>query len=169
MPARVHPRCRQISLRVLASIDPYHSIADWAVVYYAGHGIEAAGVNYLIPIDAKIASDRDIGLEAVPIDQILNAVERARALRLVILDARRDNPFANQMKRTQTIASRSVGHGLARIEPNPGTLVVFAAKHGETDGDGEHSPLTSAFVKDIRVPGVEVCGCLTTCATTSWT
>jgi uncharacterized caspase-like protein len=130
--------------------------ADWAVVYYAGHGIEAAGINYLIPTDAKIASDLDIGLEAIPIDQVLNAAERARALRLVILDACRDNPFADQMKRT--VASRSVGRGLAKIEPDPGTLVVFAAKHGETalDGDGGNSPFVTAFVKDIQVPGIEV-------------
>jgi hypothetical protein len=130
--------------------------ADWAVVYYAGHGIEVAGINYLIPIDAKIASDRDISLESIPIDQILNAAERARALRLVILDACRDNPFANQMKRT--VASRSIGRGLAKIEPDPGTLVIFAAKHGETalDGDGGNSPFVTAFAKDIQVPGVEV-------------
>lgn len=130
--------------------------ADWAVVYYAGHGMEVAGVNYLIPIDARIASDLDVGLEAIPIDQVLNAAERARALRLVILDACRDNPFANQMKRT--VASRSIGRGLAKMEPDPGTLVVFAAKHGETalDGDGGNSPFVTAFVKDIQVPGVEV-------------
>jgi hypothetical protein len=132
--------------------------ADWAVVYYAGHGIEAAGVNYLIPVDARISTDRDINLEAVSIDQVLNSVERARALRLVVLDACRDNPFANQMKRTMTDASRSVSRGLARVEPDPGTLVVFAAKHGETalDGNGLNSPFVTAFVKDIQVPGVEV-------------
>jgi uncharacterized caspase-like protein len=81
-------------------------------------------------------------LEAVPINQVLNAAERARALRLVILDACRDNPFFNQMKRTETVASRSVGHGLASVEPDPGTLVVFSAKHGETalDGNGSNSP-----------------------------
>jgi hypothetical protein len=132
--------------------------ADWALVYYAGHGIEAAGTNYLIPTDAKLTSDRDVGLEAIPIHQVLNAAERAHALRLVILDACRDNPFVNQMKRTETVASRSVGHGLARVEPDAGTLVVFAAKHGETalDGNGNNSPFASAFVKDLQVPGVEV-------------
>jgi uncharacterized caspase-like protein len=52
--------------------------ADWAVVYYAGHGMEVGGVNYLIPIDAKIAADRDIGFEAVPLEQVLNAAERAK-------------------------------------------------------------------------------------------
>jgi uncharacterized caspase-like protein len=132
--------------------------ADWAVVYYAGHGMEVGGVNYLIPIDAKIAADRDIGFEAVPLEQILNAAERAKKLRLVILDACRDNPFANQMKRTLTVASRSVSQGLAAVEPEAGTLVVYAAKDGETalDGDGISSPFASAFVKNLPTPGLEV-------------
>ncbi|WP_051380380.1 tetratricopeptide repeat protein [Bradyrhizobium sp. WSM1743] len=132
--------------------------ADWAVVYYAGHGMEVGGVNYLIPTDAKIAADREIGFEAVPVDQVLNAAERARKLRLVILDACRDNPFASQMKRTMTVASRSVSRGLAPVEPEAGTLVVYAAKDGETalDGDGINSPFATAFVKNLPTPGLEV-------------
>jgi len=132
--------------------------ADWAVVYYAGHGMEVAGVNYLVPVDARISSDRDVSLEAVSIDQVLNSAERAKRLRLVLLDACRDNPFASQMKRTMTVASRSVSRGLAQMEPDPGTLVVFAAKHGETalDGDAANSPFATAFVKNMQVPGVEV-------------
>ena len=131
--------------------------ADWAVVYYAGHGMEVGGVNYLIPTDAKIAADRDIGFEAVPLAQVLNAAERAKKLRLVILDACRDNPFANQMKRSLTVASRSVSQGLAAVEPEAGTLVVYAARDGEIalDGDG-NSPFASAFVKNLPTPGLEV-------------
>jgi hypothetical protein len=132
--------------------------ADWAVVYYAGHGMEIGGINYLIPVDAKLASDRDIGFEAVPLDQVLNAAERANKLRIVILDACRDNPFASQMKRTMTVASRSVSRGLAAVEPDAGSLVVFAAKDGETalDGAGSNSPFASAFVKNLATPGLEV-------------
>jgi uncharacterized caspase-like protein len=132
--------------------------ADWAVVYYAGHGMEVGGINYLIPTDAKIAADRNIAFEAVPVEQVLNAAERAKKLRLVILDACRDNPFANQMKRTQTAASRSVSRGLAAVEPEAGTLVVYAAKDGETalDGDGINSPFASALVKNLATPGLEV-------------
>jgi tetratricopeptide (TPR) repeat protein len=132
--------------------------ADWAVVYYAGHGMEVGGINYLVPTDARIAADRDIGFEAVPLEQVLNAAERARKLRLVILDACRDNPFANQMKRTLTVASRSVSRGLAAVEPDAGTLVVYAAKDGETalDGEGNNSPFASAFVKNLPTPGLEV-------------
>jgi tetratricopeptide (TPR) repeat protein len=132
--------------------------ADWAVVYYAGHGMEVGGINYLVPVDARIAADRDIGFEAVPLEQVLNAAERAKKLRLVILDACRDNPFASQMKRTLTVASRSVTRGLAAVEPDAGTLVVYAAKDGETaiDGDGSNSPFAQAFVKNLQTPGLEV-------------
>ena len=132
--------------------------ADWSVVYYSGHGMEVGGVNYLIPVDAKIATDRDIGFEAVSLDQVLNAAERSKMLRLVILDACRDNPFANQMKRTLTVASRSVSRGLASIEPDAGTLVVYAAKDGETafDGEGDNSPFAMSFVKNLQTPGLEV-------------
>lgn len=132
--------------------------ADWAVVYYAGHGMEVGGVNYLIPTDAKIAADRDIGFEAVPLEQVLNAAERAKKLRLVILDACRDNPFANKMRRTLNVASRSVTRGLAAVEPDAGTLVVYAAKDGETaiDGDGGNSPFALAFIKNLKTPGLEV-------------
>jgi tetratricopeptide (TPR) repeat protein len=132
--------------------------ADWAMVYYAGHGMEVGGINYLVPVDAKISVDRDIGFEAVPLEQVLNAAERAKKLRLVILDACRDNPFANQMKRTLTVASRSVSRGLAAVEPDAGTLVVYAAKDGETafDGDDVNSPFAVAFVKNLQRPGLEV-------------
>jgi branched-chain amino acid transport system substrate-binding protein len=135
--------------------------ADWSLVYFAGHGMEIGGINYLIPIDARLSTDRDVAFQAVPLDFVLNAAERAKKLRLVILDACRDNPFAERMKRTMTVASRSVVRGLARIEPDPGTIVVYAAKHGETALDGAgisnaNSPFATAFVKNIQTPGLEV-------------
>ena len=130
--------------------------ADWALIYYAGHGMEIGGLNYLIPTDAKLETDRDVQFEALPLDQVLATVEPARKLRIVLLDACRENPFASQMRRT--IATRSVGRGLARVEPEGGTLVGFAAKHGEValDGDGNNSPFATAFVKRVGVPGVEI-------------
>jgi len=130
--------------------------ADWAIVYYAGHGIEMGGTNYLIPIDAKLATDRDVEFEAIPLDKVMSAVDGAKKLRLVLLDACRDNPFANQMRRS--IASRSIGRGLAEVEPDAGTLVVYAAKHGETalDGDGTNSPFVTALINRLKIPGLEV-------------
>jgi len=149
---------RDTLVRSLRNFAQSAESSDWALVYYAGHGMEVAGANYLLPVDAKITADRDIGFEAVPLDQVLNAAERAKMLRLVILDACRDNPFSNQMKRTMTVATRSVSRGLAAVEPEPGTLVVYAAKDGETalDGDGKNSPFTTAFVKNVETPGLEV-------------
>jgi hypothetical protein len=130
--------------------------ADWAIVYYAGHGIEMNGINYLIPVDAKLATDRDVEFEAVPLDKIMTAVDGAKKLRVVLLDACRDNPFANQMRRS--LASRSIGRGLAEIEPDAGTLVVYAAKHGQTalDGDGANSPFVTALINRMKTPGLEV-------------
>jgi tetratricopeptide (TPR) repeat protein len=130
--------------------------ADWAVIYFAGHGIEVAGVNYLIPVDARLLSDRDAQFEAVSLDQALGAVEGARKLRLVLLDACRENPFARQIRRT--IASRSVGRGLARIEPGPGTLVAYAARDGQValDGNGQNSPFAAALLKHLKDPGLEI-------------
>jgi tetratricopeptide (TPR) repeat protein len=131
--------------------------ADWALVYYAGHGIEIGGVNYLIPTDAKIATDRDVQFEAMPLDQVLAAVEPAKGLKLVILDACRDNPFAKTIRVSN--ASRSIGRGLARIEPGGATLVVYAAKHGQVALDGEggaNSPFVASFVQRMLTPGIEI-------------
>jgi uncharacterized caspase-like protein len=130
--------------------------ADWAVIYYAGHGIEVGGVNYLIPIDAKLEIDRDAQFEAVALTQVISSVEGAKKMRLIILDACRDNPFAQQMKRS--IASRSVARGLASVEPDGGTLVAYAAKHGEValDGDGANSPFVTALIKRLPTPGIEI-------------
>lgn len=130
--------------------------ADWAMVYFAGHGIETGGINYLIPVDAGLLVDRDVQFEAVPLHQVLNVVEGARKLRLVVLDACRVNPFANRMKRE--MASRAVSRGFVREEPNGGTLVVYAAKDGEiaSDGNGINSPFTLAFVKNLQRPGIEI-------------
>lgn len=131
--------------------------ADVAVVYYAGHGIEVDGANYLIPVDAVLERDIDIYDEAFALDRILVTIEPARQLRLVILDACRDNPFAKTMKRT--IGSRAIGRGLAKVEPNsPNTLIAFASKAGSTasDGDSRNSPFTAALVKHIAKPGLDL-------------
>ena len=131
--------------------------SDIAVVYYAGHGIEIDGTNYLIPTDARLERDTDIYDEAFSLDRVLLAIEPARQLRLVIVDACRNNPFADTMKRTVT--SRSVSRGLARIEPTTtNTLVAFAAKAGLTalDGNSKNSPYATALVKYIATPGLDL-------------
>jgi uncharacterized caspase-like protein len=143
--------------RVIREFSETSRDADIAVVYYAGHGIEVDGTNYLVPADAKLVSDFDIEDETVSLDRVLKALEGTKRLRLVILDACRDNPFANTMKRS--LASRSVGRGLAKIEPTMSdTLIAFAAKAGAvaSDGDGANSPFAMALVKHIAEPGLDL-------------
>ena len=131
--------------------------ADIAVVYYAGHGLEVDGTNYLVPVDAKLERDTDVYDEALSLDRVLVAVEPAKQLRLVILDACRDNPFAKTMKRS--VASRSIERGLAKIEPSsPNTLIAYSAKAGSTalDGDAKNSPFTLALANHLTTPGLDV-------------
>ncbi|MCS3727404.1 caspase family protein [Bradyrhizobium betae] len=131
--------------------------ADWAVVYYAGHGFEIGGVNYLVPVDAKLAADRDAETQAVALEQVIAAVGAARKVRLVILDACRDNPFAPTMQRTLSL--KLVDKGFSNIEPGAGFMVVYAAKHGETAIDGNNgadSPFSTALAREIKEPKVEI-------------
>jgi uncharacterized caspase-like protein len=126
--------------------------ADWAIIYYAGHGMEVNGINYLVPIEARFAPDRDIQREAVPLDQVMAAVDGAKKLKLVLLDACRDNPFAPETAKTAAAPvvtaagpaagriatkSRSVGRGLSEVKVSGATLVIYAAKHGQTALDGD--------------------------------
>ena len=130
--------------------------AEWAVVYYAGHGMEIGGVNYLIPVDARLKADSDAETQAVALEQVIAAVAGARKLRLVMLDACRDNPFEKTMQRT--IALKLVNRGFSNIEPEAGFMVVYAAKHGETalDGDSFNSPFATVLARVIKEPRIEV-------------
>ena len=132
--------------------------ADWALVYYAGHGIEISGQNYLIPIDARLKTDLDADDEAVTLRYVLDRMHNARKVHLVILDACRDNPFQAVMKRQ--IAARAVTRGLAPYEPREvNEMVVYSAKDGEEALDGTksgHSPFAKALITRMTLPGVEI-------------
>lgn len=131
--------------------------ADVAVLFYAGHGIEVSGTNYLIPTDAVLERDMDVEDEAISLDRIAQVMQQAKRLRLIILDACRDNPFVHSMKRT--VASRSIGRGLAKVEvQGSDTLIAFAAKAGSTaaDGTGANSPYTAALVNHLTTPGLDL-------------
>jgi tetratricopeptide (TPR) repeat protein len=146
--------------------------ADWAVVYYSGHGMEAFGINFLIPVDAALASGHDVFSETVSLDQVMASVDGAKKLKLVLLDACRTNPFLAQMRRTASLdvgvtqassvggafAARAVDHGLGAIQVSGATLVVYATKHGQTalDGQGNDSPFAVALVQRIATPNVEI-------------
>ena len=131
--------------------------ADVAVVYYSGHGLEIGGVNYLIPVDAKLTSVLDMDDEAVSLDRILVAAGHVKKLSLIILDACRENPFhpaADDARVTRGISTGSPASGPTVAD----TLIAFAAKAGSVsyDGDGRNSPFTTALVKYITQPGLDI-------------
>lgn len=130
--------------------------ADLAVVFYAGHGMEVGGENWLIPISAELRSDSDIESEAISLRSVSLQVSKARKLGLVILDACRNNPFAAKMKRS--ISTRAVPRGLAPTEPTDNVLIAYSARDGTTasDGDGRNSPFTASLLRHIETPGLEI-------------
>ena len=133
--------------------------ADVAVFYYAGHGIAISGTNYLLPIDADIKSEMDVKLgAAINIDLTLDQTMGDAKVKLVFLDACRDNPFAAKIKSTAT-RSVSVGQGLAEMKSGEGTLIAFATGPGQTALDGQegtNSPFTRALIAHITEPGIEI-------------
>ena len=131
--------------------------ADWAVIYYAGHGIEVGGVNYLIPVDAKLEQQSHVEDEAMPLSRLLSKVSAASKMQLVILDACRNNPFIGKMRSTGR-STRAISSGLASIEPESGVLVAYSARDGTTalDGAGPNSPFAEALVKYLTEPGLEI-------------
>lgn len=135
--------------------------ADVAVIFYAGHGIEVNGTNYLIPVDAALKRDVDVEDEAVSLERVSRTLGQAKLLRLVILDACRDNPFVQSMKRS--VLSRSVRSGHGEIDERSlpaNTLIAYAQRAGETAADGvagtHNSPYTVALLKHLVTPGLDV-------------
>lgn len=132
--------------------------ADLAVVFYAGHGIEMSGQNYMIPVDAEMRSEATAIYEAIKLDTLLTPVRQAGKLGMVLVDACRDNPFASGMQRNN--GTRSLRRGLAPISlaGESGLVVSFAAEAGSTadDGEGRHSPYTEALLEVLDEPGLEV-------------
>jgi hypothetical protein len=126
--------------------------ADVALFYYSGHALQYAGVNYLVPVDAVLRDEVDLRRMARA-DEILADLQQARNLRILVLDACRDNPFAEQLKRTIGQGRGiNVGRGLAKMESPEGTIISYATQAGRTadDGDGRNSPYTTAFLKHIQ-------------------
>jgi Caspase domain len=131
--------------------------ADMAAVYFAGHGMEINGENWLIPVDAELKRDTDAANEAISLQSVMMQVSSTMSLGLVILDACRNNPFTAKMNRSLAVRA-AVSGGLGRIEPVGNVLVAYAARDGTTalDGGGRNSPFTAALLRNIETPGVEV-------------
>ncbi|WP_158008138.1 caspase family protein [Methyloceanibacter superfactus] len=127
--------------------------ADVGLFYYAGHGLQVNGRNFLAPVDAKLSSDVDLDFEAVELDLVLKQLERSSRLSLVFLDACRDNPLAMQL--AQTSRSLGIGRGLAQVEKAVGMMIAFSTQPGNValDGDGRNSPYTAALLRHIAAQG----------------
>ncbi len=132
--------------------------ADWALVYYSGHGLEWNGDNWLIPIDARLTQRADLQSQAVSVEHVLRHLSGARKLRIVLLDACRTNPFLARMMMNEGLF-RVHTYGLARMMPAFGEIVFFAARHGTTASDGrkgENSPFAKALLKCLEEEGLEL-------------
>jgi uncharacterized caspase-like protein len=128
--------------------------ADVAVFYYSGHAMQFGGVNYLMPVDAKLDDEADLK-RMTRVDDLLEDLQQAKNLRILVLDSCRDNPLADTLKRSiGSTRGASIQRGLNKIEAPLGTIVSFATQAGRTasDGDGRNSPYTSAFLKHIEEP-----------------
>jgi TPR repeat protein len=133
--------------------------ADAALFYYGGHGMQFQGVNYLVPVDAKLEAEEDIAYETAKVADVLDDLQRASGVRILMLDACRDNPFARQLQsRMAPARSAALGRGLARIEQTSGTIIAYATQPGAVaaDGTGRNSPFAKAFLAEIDTPGLEV-------------
>src|SRR5260221_4042800 len=134
--------------------------ADVALFFYAGHGIAVNGTNYLLPVDADLKSEMDVKLgAAINVDLTLDQTMNDAKVKLVFLDACRDNPFAAKIKSARTTRSVNVATGLAEMKSGEGTLIAFATGPGQTalDGkEGTNSPFTRALIAHVTQPGVEI-------------
>lgn len=136
--------------------------AKVALLFYAGHGLQVDGRNYLVPVDAKVEAASDLAFDTVELDKILGSLEDPARATIVILDACRDNPLSRSIAARSR--STSVGTGLAAYSTlGTGTLIAFATAPGKValDGTGTNSPFTQGLVKHLRTPGLEVRAMLT--------
>src|SRR4051812_2239673 len=137
------------------------STADEAIIFFAGHALQARGQNYLLPANARLERERDLIYEAISLNLILGELTQARKLGLLILDASRNTPIAERLARSGVAVGKEPGTapGLARIDNAPDDTVVALATRADAlaeDGTGQHSPYTLALLKSLEVPGLEL-------------
>ncbi len=134
--------------------------ADTGVFFYAGHGIQVGGANYLLPIDAKLNRELDLEVAAIDANVIYRVLDRSVKTRIIMLDACRDNPFEASLARSMgtTRSAKLLGRGLAEVKAPGGSLIVYATEPGNVayDGTEGHSPFTQALLNHIETPGLEV-------------
>ena len=132
--------------------------AELALFFYAGHGLQVGGKNYLVPVDAKLERPGDLSLDAVDIGVVLAQMEAEKRVNLIFLDACRDNPLARSLSSASGTRSASVGNGLAPVQGAIGTLISYATQPDNValDGQGRNSPFTAALVRHITSPGLDI-------------
>ena len=130
--------------------------ADTGLVFYAGHGLQVDGENYLLPIDAALAHQSDLEYEAVAVSRLMSQLEAPDRASVLILDACRNNPLSRSFQKRSR--SAAVGSGLARLSAGTGSLIAFATAPGDValDGNGRNSPFTTALLDHIETPGLEI-------------
>jgi hypothetical protein len=129
--------------------------ADVALVYYSGHAMQRRGINYLMPVDAVLHDDADLR-RLTRVDEIVDDLNQAKSLRILVLDACRVNPLADELSRSMELTrGPPVDRGIARMIAPKGMIISFATQPGQTaaDGQGRNSPYTMAFLKNIETPG----------------
>jgi formylglycine-generating enzyme required for sulfatase activity len=132
--------------------------ADVALVFFAGHGLQVNGRNYIVPVSGKLDRESDLLFHAVPLDSLQQLLEQGQRTNILILDACRDNPLARNLARSMGTRSSAIGRGLGETKAGIGTLIVYATQPGNValDGQGRNSPFTEAMLKHLRTPGLEV-------------
>jgi Caspase domain len=146
--------------QALAQFARDSSHAEAALFYYAGHGMQYHGRNFLMPVDAELQDEISIRYELTSLDDVKEALQRSNGVKIMILDACRNNPLADKFVRSITISTRDIPkvQGYARPEQTRGMIIVYATQADDVahDGAGRNSPFSSAFLKEIKEPGLEI-------------
>jgi uncharacterized caspase-like protein len=132
--------------------------ADAGLVYFAGHGLQFEGQNYLLPIDAAIEDEFNLRFEATRLEDIISTLHYASGVQILILDACRNNPFVAQLARRSATRDVAVRGGLAPVKQTQGMLIAYATQANDvaSDGSGRNSPFTEALARELKRPGQEI-------------
>ncbi|MDP3410981.1 caspase family protein [Bosea sp. (in: a-proteobacteria)] len=132
--------------------------ADAVMFYYAGHGLQFNGENYLVPIEARVEDEIGVQYETTRLNDVVTALNFSRGVKIMVLDACRNNPFVGQLAKRQATRGFAVGSGLAPVARAQGMVIAYATQANDVaaDGAGRNSPFTAALVREIEQPGLEV-------------
>jgi hypothetical protein len=138
--------------RIIRDFAEALAAAKVGLFFYAGHGLQVSGENYLVPVDAKLSTAAALDFEMIRLALVQRVMERAAETNIIFLDACRDNPLARNLARAMGSRSAAIGRGLAVMESGVGTLISFSTQPGNValDGIGRNSPFAGALIEVIR-------------------